>query len=181
MIGRVQSASAPGGPWSARIFRMAELAQLRRRYAGERLVYCSGSFDLTHAGHVLFLEDCRALGKRLVVGVGCDAAVRRLKGSGRPVLNEHLRLAMIASLRAVDGCFLDTNVSAEPLEGLAGILGALRPDLYAMNADAYDIAARREIATRAGVPLAVLERACPPEFEAISSSGIIARLGARGG
>lgn len=37
------------------------LADLRRQPAlqGKKIGFCSGSFDLTHAGHVLFFEDCK--------------------------------------------------------------------------------------------------------------------------
>jgi len=176
MIGRVNRALVQPVAGSARVVPIAGLSAVREQHRDGRLVYCSGSFDLTHAGHVLFLEDCRRLGELLVVGVGCDVAIRRLKGPGRPVLNEHLRLKMIASLRAVDYCFLDPEASERPLEALASILGALRPDAYAVNADAYDIEGRRAVADRVGVPLIVLQRSCPPEFEAISTTGIIGRL-----
>ena len=42
--------------------------------------------------------------------VGSDAAIRRNKGPSRPVMNEHLRMKMIDSLKPVDYTLLD-NVS----------------------------------------------------------------------
>ena len=58
-----------------------------RRAAGTRVVFTNGCFDLLHPGHVRYLETARALGDLLVVGLNDDASVRRLKGSGRPILH----------------------------------------------------------------------------------------------
>jgi len=72
------------------------------RGAGERIVFTNGVFDLLHRGHAEYLCEARALGDRLVVGVNGDAAVRRLKGSERPVVAEDDRLALVAALACVD-------------------------------------------------------------------------------
>ncbi|HXJ69462.1 MAG TPA: adenylyltransferase/cytidyltransferase family protein, partial [Verrucomicrobiae bacterium] len=48
------------------------------RAAKARVVFTNGVFDLLHRGHAEYLEDARALGDRLVVGVNTDASVRRL-------------------------------------------------------------------------------------------------------
>ena len=58
----------------------------RPRAAGRRVVLANGCFDLLHVGHVRYLEAARALGDLLIVGVNGDAAVRRLKGPGRPLM-----------------------------------------------------------------------------------------------
>ena len=72
------------------------------RGAGDRLVFTNGVFDLLHRGHVEYLEEARALGQRLVVGVNSDASVRRLKGAGRPIVPEDERLEVLAALECVD-------------------------------------------------------------------------------
>ncbi len=72
------------------------------RTAGERIVFTNGVFDLLHYGHVEYLEDARALGDRLVVGVNSDASVRRLKGPARPLIPEHERAELLAALESVD-------------------------------------------------------------------------------
>ena len=56
------------------------------RTAGDRLVFTNGVYDLLHRGHVEYLEEARALGDRLIVGVNSDASVRRLKGPTRPII-----------------------------------------------------------------------------------------------
>ena len=54
--------------------------------ARARVVFTNGVFDLLHRGHAEYLEEARALGDRLVVGVNTDASVRRLKGPSRPIV-----------------------------------------------------------------------------------------------
>jgi D-beta-D-heptose 7-phosphate kinase/D-beta-D-heptose 1-phosphate adenosyltransferase len=68
----------------------------------ERIIFTNGCFDLLHPGHVQYLEQARALGDRLIVGVNDDASVRRLKGSTRPINSLQQRMAVLAGLRAVD-------------------------------------------------------------------------------
>ncbi len=72
------------------------------RNKGERLVFTNGCFDLLHAGHVHLLRNAAKLGDKLVVGLNSDESVRRLKGHGRPVLNQADRSTLLASLQDVD-------------------------------------------------------------------------------
>jgi D-beta-D-heptose 7-phosphate kinase/D-beta-D-heptose 1-phosphate adenosyltransferase len=72
------------------------------RAAGLRLVFTNGCFDLIHPGHVAYLEEARALGDRLLVGLNTDASVRRLKGPARPLVPAEGRAAVLAALRCVD-------------------------------------------------------------------------------
>ena len=52
---------------------------------GGRLVFTNGVFDLLHPGHVRYLQDARALGDCLIVGINSDRSVRAIKGPSRPV------------------------------------------------------------------------------------------------
>jgi D-beta-D-heptose 7-phosphate kinase/D-beta-D-heptose 1-phosphate adenosyltransferase len=69
---------------------------------GERIVFTNGCFDLLHPGHIHLLNQANELGDRLIVGLNSDASVRRLKGPGRPLLNERDRAALVSSLDCVD-------------------------------------------------------------------------------
>ena len=71
------------------------------RAAKRRLVVTNGCFDVLHLGHVTYLEAARNLGDALLVGVNSDAAVRELKGAGRPVNKENDRAAVLAALESV--------------------------------------------------------------------------------
>jgi len=71
-----------------------------------RVGLTSGCFDLIHYGHVRYLERCRALCDRLLVGVDCDALVKAAKGDERPIIPELERLEMVQNLAPVDAAFL---------------------------------------------------------------------------
>lgn len=103
------------------------------RVSGERVVFTNGVFDLLHPGHVTYLEEARALGTKLVVGLNADASVRRLKGETRPVQAAEDRAVVLAGLKAVD---LVVEFGEDtPLE----LITVLRPDVLVKGGD-YTIA-----------------------------------------
>jgi rfaE bifunctional protein nucleotidyltransferase chain/domain len=87
----------------------------RHRAAGQRIVFTNGCFDLLHVGHARYLQQARALGDRLVVGVNSDASVRRLKGHGRPWMPEAERAELLAALACVDHVALFEEDTPEAL------------------------------------------------------------------
>lgn len=72
------------------------------RQQGESIVFTNGCFDLLHIGHVLYLEEAKTLGSKLVVGINSDASVRRLKGANRPIKDVYDRAHVLAALASVD-------------------------------------------------------------------------------
>ncbi len=70
--------------------------------AGEKIVFTNGCFDIIHMGHVLYLEEARALGDRLIVGLNSDSSVTRLKGPRRPITDQTNRAHVLAALASVD-------------------------------------------------------------------------------
>lgn len=155
-----------------------DLEELRKKHSREKIVFCSGCFDLTHAGHVLFFEDCKKHGDILVVMLGSDKLIQKAKGGSRPILNEHLRMKMIDSLKPVDYVFLDYLRPDSPhfLYLLDVVIEKLKPDAYVINADATNIPYRENFSKKHGVPLVILERQCPPEFDAPSTTKIIEKI-----
>jgi rfaE bifunctional protein nucleotidyltransferase chain/domain len=107
----------------------ARAAAEAARAAGRRVVLANGCFDLLHVGHVRYLEDARALGDLLIVGVNGDAAVRRLKGPGRPLMPAAERAELLGSLRAVDYVVIFEDDTADRLVAL------LRPAVHAKGTD----------------------------------------------
>ncbi len=69
---------------------------------GKKIVFTNGCFDILHAGHVTYLQQAKQLGDYLVVAINDDASVKRLKGYSRPVNPVAQRMAVLASLGAVD-------------------------------------------------------------------------------
>ena len=156
------------------------LSKIRGKHKKAKIVFCSGSFDLPHAGHVLFFEDCKKRGDALVVGVGGDKIVRKNKGLGRPILNQYIRIKTIDSFKPVDYCLLDAvSTKTNPLAMINLVLDKIRPDAYIINEDAFDVPYRKKLAEKHGVRLVVLKRRCPSEYEGISTSSIINKIKGR--
>jgi rfaE bifunctional protein nucleotidyltransferase chain/domain len=99
------------------------------RARGRRLVVTNGCFDLLHAGHVAYLEQARACGDALLVGLNGDASVRELKGPDRPVNAESDRAAVLAALESVSGVCIFTERRA------TRFLAAAQPDIYVKGGD----------------------------------------------
>ena len=96
---------------------------------GKKLVVTNGCFDLLHLGHVTYLQSARNLGDLLLVGVNSDAAVRGLKGEGRPINSEQDRAAVLAALQSVDAVTIFPDVRATQF------LAAAQPDIYVKGGD----------------------------------------------
>ena len=99
------------------------------RAQGEKVVFTNGCFDILHAGHVTYLEQARARGDRLIVGVNSDASVSRLKGPTRPINSVDRRMAVLAGLGAVDWV---VSFSEDTPENL---LKAIKPDVLVKGGD----------------------------------------------
>src|ERR1700676_1754167 len=87
---------------------------------GRRVVFTNGCFDLLHPGHIRSLEQARALGDVLIVGLNSDSSVRQLKGEGRPVIPERERAEILAALESVDAVVIFDDLT--PREVIAGLL-----------------------------------------------------------
>lgn len=102
-------------------------AALRQRC--RKLVVTNGCFDILHLGHVTYLENARAFGDALLVGLNSDASVHLLKGSTRPVNVEGDRAAVLAALESVSGVCVFTDKTA------TRFLAAAQPDIYIKGGD----------------------------------------------
>lgn len=126
----VQSpATAAPGDSAAKI--QSDWQALAELVAGRRpLVFTNGVFDILHRGHVRYLEEARAEGVCLVVGVNSDASARRLgKGPDRPINPQADRMAVLAGLAAVD--FVTVFDQDTPLR----LIESLAPDVLVKGGD----------------------------------------------
>jgi D-beta-D-heptose 7-phosphate kinase/D-beta-D-heptose 1-phosphate adenosyltransferase len=116
---------------SGKILSLAELLEERARLrgAGQRLVFTNGCFDILHVGHVRYLSEARRLGDALLVAINSDAAVRALKGAGRPVVAESERAEMLAALAVVDYVTVFDALSPRAL------IAAVLPDVLVKGGD----------------------------------------------
>lgn len=141
----------------------AHVARARRR--GLKIVTTNGCFDLLHYGHVSYLARARRLGGMLVVGVNGDAAVRRLKGPGRPVNRAAHRAAVVAALRDVDAVFVFNTDTPVPF------LKVLKPDIHVKGGDYSGRLIEQDAVEENGGRVRIL-----PMVKGISTTGIIKRM-----
>lgn len=103
----------------------------RQRDGGRSIVFTNGCFDLLHEGHVRSIREAAAHGDVLLVATNSDAAVRALKGEGRPVVGEMARAALLAALRWVDA------VTIFDAPSVLDTIRTVRPDILAKGGE-YD-------------------------------------------
>jgi rfaE bifunctional protein nucleotidyltransferase chain/domain len=94
-----------------------------------KIVLAHGCFDILHPGHIKYLEDAKAFGEYLVVGVTSDEYVRAKKGPNRPVISENERAAILDALECVDDVVIIPDPTAVPL------IEAVKPQFFVRGED----------------------------------------------
>ena len=92
-------------------------------------VFTNGCFDLIHPGHLDLLARARALGDRLIVGINSDESVRKIKGPGRPFMDQESRREILLGLRSVD----EVEIFDEPTP--ENLIKRLKPDVLVKGGD----------------------------------------------
>jgi D-beta-D-heptose 7-phosphate kinase/D-beta-D-heptose 1-phosphate adenosyltransferase len=144
---------------------MVEIRQQLRR-EGKKLVFTNGCFDILHAGHARYLNQARALGDVLVLGLNSDISVRTLKGENRPIVPEIERAEVLAALACVDYIFLFDDLTPQR------VIDAIVPDILVKGAD-WGIS---EIVGRETVEKAGGEVRSLPLVEGTSTTNIIQKI-----
>lgn len=92
------------------------------RNAGRIVALCHGVFDLVHPGHIIHLEQAKAMADVLVVSITAAEYVR--KGPGRPYFDDEMRLKTLAALECVDYVILSEGYTVDD------IVECVEPDIY---------------------------------------------------
>jgi len=162
-----------------KIKSLDEMVRIRQqlRDRGKKLVFTNGCFDLLHAGHVRYLNQARALGDALAVGLNSDRSVRELKGEGRPIVPEDERAEVLAALACIDYIFVFDDLTPQR------IIETILPDVLVKGADwgFSEIVGRqtveaaggtvRSIALVEGVSTTALIRKVLTEFGGLDKTG----------
>ena len=130
---------------------------------GKRIVFTNGCFDLLHVGHIRYLEEAKALGDILVVGINSDRSVRNIKGPLRPILPEEERAEILSGLGCVD--YITIFDEADPLE----LISSLQPHTLVKGGDwTKETTVGREVVERSGGEVIIL-----PLVQGASTSNLI--------
>lgn len=114
--------------------KIKNLSQIQKvsaalRAKGKKIVFTNGCFDILHYGHVMYLKRAKERGDILIVALNSDSSVKKIKGPGRPILNQHDRSAIIAALASVDYVVIFNQDT--PLE----VIKKVKPDILIKGSD----------------------------------------------
>ena len=132
------------------------------------MVVATGTFDLLHPGHVLYLERSKILGDELVVIVARDVNVRH---KPKPVLPEEQRRRMVQSLTAVDRAILGEE------SDIFRTIEQLNPDIITLGFDQhFDIGHLETELSRRGLHPRIVRIEAHETCDLCSSRCIVTRI-----
>ncbi|HTB24355.1 MAG TPA: D-glycero-beta-D-manno-heptose 1-phosphate adenylyltransferase [Puia sp.] len=138
----------------------------RWKLLNKTISFTNGCFDILHPGHIASLSDAARESDFLIVGLNSDGSAHRLKGAGRPVMDEKSRALLLASLLIVDAVVIFEEDT--PLE----LINIIKPDVLVKGGD-YTIdqivGAKEVIATGGRVVI-------NPIVPGFSTTGIIGKI-----
>jgi D-beta-D-heptose 7-phosphate kinase/D-beta-D-heptose 1-phosphate adenosyltransferase len=141
------------------------LAELCRKLQKDRkrIILTNGCFDLLHVGHIKLFAAAKKLGDVLIVAIDDDDSVRRLKGSGRPVISAPERVRILSALDSVDYLVVFANGELDK------VIENIRPDILTKgsNYDSDEVSGRELVESYGGRVELI------PITEEISSTQII--------
>jgi D-beta-D-heptose 7-phosphate kinase/D-beta-D-heptose 1-phosphate adenosyltransferase len=146
-------------------FQMAARLAAHRGQA-KRIVFTNGCFDLLHSGHIQYLNQAKALGDILIVGINTDKSVKRIKGPLRPINPLEERIRVLSALSCVDYVLVFDEDTPD------AVIRLVRPEIFVKGGD-YQRADLPEAALveELGGQVVIL-----PYIEAQSTSGMIERV-----
>ena len=94
------------------------------------IVWCNGTFDILHPGHIELFKVGASLGKKLIVATDTDEKIRKDKGASKPINNLCDRISMLQAIKYIDEV-LYFNTRSE----LEGLIKLYMPDILLLGDD----------------------------------------------
>lgn len=89
-------------------------------------VLATGTFEILHPGHLMYLKKAKELGDELIVIVARDSMIKHKR---KPIIPEKQRLKMVQALKIVDRAILGSEKDIfEPVQ-------KIKPDIIALGHD----------------------------------------------
>ncbi len=138
----------------------------RWKLLNKTVSFTNGCFDILHPGHIASLSDAAREADFLIVGLNSDGSAHRLKGEGRPVLDEKSRSLMLASIVIVDAVVIFDEDT--PLD----LIETIRPDVLVKGGDytIEQIVGAKEVISAGGRVV------INPILEGFSTTGLIGKI-----
>jgi D-glycero-alpha-D-manno-heptose-7-phosphate kinase len=160
----------------SKVLTEENLRNVKSNNPGKKIAFCTGCYDILQSGHAVFFSQCKELADILVVGIGRDSVISKLKGPGRPVNPENNRLYLVAALHEVNYAVLnDETIKAGKID-FENILSNLQPDIFVLNDDDSGLESKQALCNKYKVEIKFVTRIVPDELEATSTSRIIDKI-----
>ena len=95
-----------------------------------RIVWCNGTYDILHPGHIELFKVGKSLGDKLIVATDTDEKIRQDKGASKPINNLCDRISMLQAIKYIDEVFYFND--RKELEGLIELYS---PDILLLGDD----------------------------------------------
>jgi D-beta-D-heptose 7-phosphate kinase/D-beta-D-heptose 1-phosphate adenosyltransferase len=93
-------------------------------------VWCNGTFDILHPGHIELFKVGASLGKKLIVATDTDEKIRKDKGAFKPINNLCDRISMLQAIK-----YIDEVLYFNTREELEGLIKLYMPDILLLGDD----------------------------------------------
>ena len=94
------------------------------------IVWCNGTFDILHPGHIQLFKVARSLGDRVIVATDTDEKIKEDKGDHRPVNDLCYRVAMLEAIK-----YIDVVLTFGDRQELEGLIQLYTPDILLLGDD----------------------------------------------
>ena len=95
-----------------------------------KIVWCNGTFDILHPGHIELFKVGASLGKKLIVATDTDEKIRKDKGAFKPVNNLCDRISMLQAIK-----YIDEVLYFNDRKDLEGLIKLYMPDILLLGDD----------------------------------------------
>ena len=95
-----------------------------------KVVWCNGTFDILHPGHIELFKVGKSLGDKLIVATDTDEKIRKDKGENKPINSLCHRVAILKAIKYIDEVFYFND--RKELEGLIELYS---PDILLLGDD----------------------------------------------
>ena len=94
------------------------------------IVWCNGTFDILHPGHIQLFKVARSLGRKVIVATDTDEKIKADKGDHRPVNDLCYRVAMLEAIK-----YIDVVLTFGDRQELEGLIQLYTPDILLLGDD----------------------------------------------
>ena len=96
----------------------------------DKIVWCNGTFDILHPGHMQLFKVARSLGDKVIVATDTDEKIKKDKGEHRPVNDLCYRVAMLEAIK-----YIDVVLTFGNRQELEGLIQLYTPDILLLGDD----------------------------------------------